>query len=85
MKRIQYDNFKTAVSGMTIPTPEGPKEVRILQITDVDSGDVHEFAFPAADAAKIGSALQGTAVQTAPATALSDLKKARPPGGTPGR
>jgi hypothetical protein len=78
VKRIQYDDFKTAVQ--TIPAedmPPGVGETRVLQLTEGDT--VHEFAYPADAAAKVGGALQGKTVQVAPATALDHLAK----GGKP--
>jgi hypothetical protein len=48
-----------------------------LQLTEGDT--VHEFAYPADAASKVGGALQGKTVQIAPATALDHLAK----GGKP--
>lgn len=78
MRRIQYDDFKTAVQ--TIPatdTPPGVGELRVLTLTEGDT--THEFAYPADAASKVGGAMQGKAVTIAPATALDHLGK----GGVP--
>lgn len=80
MKRIQFDNFKTEVSD-PIDTPGG--KLRVLSITDHDSGEMYEFAYPLDAAAKIGAALQGTAVRAVPASALSRLSDHKAPGGGP--
>lgn len=88
MKRIQYENFKTQVAGpIRIPGLPGepPREVMVLSLTDSDSGDVHEFAYPTGDAAKVGAAMQAKAarIEPAPASALASLKNHRGPGGKP--
>lgn len=77
-KMIQYDNFGTKVHH-GIPTPDGPRVV--LELTDKDSGEIHVFTYPVEDAKKVGGAMSGTSVVTAPGGVDLDTLAKRANGG----
>lgn len=63
-KRIQYDNFATAVVDQEAvgrgPNGEPVRTTfRVLALTDHDSGETHEFAYPLDAAVQVGGALTG--------------------------
>lgn len=73
MRLILYDNFKTTVE--MEEGPEGP--MRVLTLLDHDTSTMHRFAYPLDAASKVGAAMQGTSVVTAPADAVDRLEAIR--------
>lgn len=88
MRKIQYDNFTTAVETRDVEVidPEtrqhGVLEMRLLILVDQDGATIHEFAYPAESAKRLGEELGADPKpKVATATAADLAKLGDPPRG----
>lgn len=79
-KKITYDNFGVQVGDFEMP---GGQPARVIAFMERSEDGLmvalHEFPLPVSEAEKVGAALQGTAVVTAPADAMEALRQRVPP------
>ncbi|MET0604192.1 MAG: hypothetical protein ABW167_19565 [Baekduia sp.] len=81
MRRIQYDNFTTAVEERDVEVMDpqtkqrGVMNMRVLVLMDVDGATIHEFAYPPEHAARLGEELGASPKPKVARATPADLAK----------